>query len=196
MIRAFALALLLIASPALAERTVAQYSQACGLTGTSSSIVADVYSKSAATALLATVPNGSMTRVAGTSDCYVFAISSAAGIGYPIASDATEKHFLVKFRDDSANEVWDSVTVAGVAGATGEIPDKCKQETAFYANSPIPSRGLTQRLINEGLPSYIKIDVACDGDFTTPDASFFKVRYYDSTGRRFKEVPSSSAPNP
>lgn len=192
---AFALALAL-ASPALAERTVAQWLTACGLTGTPSSIVADVYNAAAAAALLATVPNGSFTRVSGTSDCYDFNLAAASGIAYPAASDATEKHYVVKFRDDQTNEVWSTATVAGVAGSTGDVPDRCEKPTFIYANSPIGARGLTQSLINEGFPSYTRVDVACDGDFATPDTTYYLIRYYDSTGRDYYTLPSSTVPNP
>jgi hypothetical protein len=196
-VRILALALLLgLTSPALADRTVAQYVTACGLTGTAGSIVADVYNASAAGSLVATLPNGSFTRVAGTSDCYTTNLAAAAGISYPTASDATEKHYLLKFRDDSANEVWASATVAGVAGATGEVPERCKKRTLFYANSPIPSRGITQGLINEGAPSYAKVDVACDGDFGTPDATYFEHFFYDSTRRAYLTQAAAAVPNP
>lgn len=195
--RALVLAFLLVAAPAFADRTATVYAEACGLTGTSSSVVADVYDKAAPTVLLATVPNGSMARVASTSDCYRFAISAASGISFPATGDATEKHYYVRFRDDAnAAGVFTSVTVAGVVGAIGDVPESCKKPTKVYASSPIPARGLTSTLINEGMPSYIKVEVACDRDFTTPDSVYYLVRTYDSSGRDFTEYPSLTVPNP
>jgi hypothetical protein len=195
--RALILALaLFVAAPANADRTVAQPLTACGLSGTTTSIVADIYNALAAATLLATVPNGSFTRVSGAGDCYEFNLAAASGIAYPAAADAAEKHYVVKFRDNQANEVWATASVSGVAGSSGDVPDRCEKPTFIYANSPIGARGLTQSLINEGFPSYTRVEVACDGDFATPDATYYLIRYYDSTGRDYYTLPSSTVPNP
>lgn len=188
--------ILALSASAFAERTAQQWVTTCGLTGTAGSIVADVYNAAAAGSLVATIPNGSFTRVAGTSDCYTANLAAASGISYPATNDATEKHYLVRARDDASNEVWVSATVVGTVGSIGDVPEACKKPTKVYATSPIPSRGITQTLINERRPSYVKVEVACDRDFASPDSTYYLHMYYDSTGRISYELPALVVPNP
>lgn len=188
------LALLVVASAAYAERPLSHYVQGCGLAGTPGSVVVDVYNAASPGSVLATLPNAVVTRI-GTSDCYQVNLTGASGVGYPASGDPNEKHYVVNFRDDASTSVWVSETVMGLPGAQA-IAGRCEKVTPVYASSPIPTRGITQAAINEGKPSYLRVDVACDLDFTTPDATYYETMIYDSSGRVSSRTPSPSPPAP
>lgn len=184
-----------MALPVVARaRTVDHYVKACGLDGTPSSVVADVYSDASPGSILATIPNGDVDRI-GTTDCYQANLSTTgAAINYPDAGEATEAHYTVVFRDDASNVVELSESVFGLAGV--ESYEACAQETPVYPTLAIPLRGITAQVIAQGKPSYFKVDIDCTGAFTSPPVTFYWVFHYDIDGRVSKKVPSSTPPSP
>lgn len=168
------------------------YVQAAGLIGSAGSVVVDVYDAAAPGALVATIPNGSVSRL-GTSDTYQVNLAVIAGIGYPAAGDPREKHYVLNFRDDASSSSWVSKTVLGLAGAHA-LSGRCERATPVYPDIPIPSRGVTQAVINAGKPSYVKIEVSAALDFETPDLTYYEVYRYDSSGRVLSRTPSTTIP--
>lgn len=67
-------------------------------------------------------------------------------------------------------------------------------QTVLYTATPIPSRGLTQAVINRGNPSYIKHEVKLDG--VAAVFTFYQVFYYDVAGRVDHTNRSLIVPNP
>lgn len=191
----FVLALLAAAATARAERVANHYVKACGLTGTPSSVVADVYVDSAPGSILATIPNGDVDRI-GTTDCYQADLATTgAAIGYPNDGDPTEKSYTVRFRDDATNVVSLTEVVAGIVGPDAKS-GRCERATPIYAASPIPERGITQQVIAQGKPSYMKIDVDCSGAFSAPPVTYYEVFRYDGSARVESRTPSATVPSP
>lgn len=183
-----------LALPVHADRTSDHYAKACGMTGTPSSVVVDVYNDASPGSILATIPNGQVSRF-GTTDCYeVNLATTTAAIGYPDDDDPTAKHYTLRFRDDASNVVSLSETVHGLVGV--DAYEMCARETPVYPTVSIPSRGITTQVIAQGKPSYFQIDVDCSGAFTSPPVTFYWIFHYDVAGRVSKRVPSSSPPSP
>lgn len=180
---------------ALAERPTAHFVQACGLAGSPASVVVDVYDAAAPGSILATIPNGEVTRI-GTTTCYqVNLATTAAAISYPASSSPVQKSYVLSFRDDAGGSVWTSETVLGLPGGLA-ISGRCEKATPVYAASPIPGRGMTQAVINAGKPSHMRIDVSCALNFGAPDATYYEVYSYDASGRLLARTPAASAPSP
>jgi len=181
--------------PALAERPTAHFVQACGLAGAPASVVVDVYDAAAPGSILATIPNGEVTRI-GTTTCYqVNLATTAAAISYPSSSSPVQKSYVLNFRDDASGSVWAAETVLGLPGGLA-ISGRCEKATPVYAASPIPTRGLTQAVINAGKPSYMRIDVSCALAFGSPDATYYEIYAYDASGRLLSRTPSATMPSP
>ena len=194
---ALALLSIWLAMPAHAERLESQYAKACGLTGTDSSVVVDVYDDTSATTptpILATIPNGSVKRM-GATDCYRINLATVGGISYPANGDPTEKHYTLVFRDDAANVVEVS---ENVGGTIGPHPPSfiCARETPVYPTISIPSRGITSTVIANGNPNYVKVDVDCTRLFAGAEWTFYYVLSYDGSGRVSARTPSLTVPSP
>lgn len=173
------LAILLLDASAWAERPKQHFAEACGLTGTPTSVVVDVYDLAAPGSLLATILNAEVARVA-TTDCYgVDLATTTATISYPAPSLPTEKHYLLAFRDDAGNEAF---AVEQVLGVVDDF-DACRRETAGYVTTPDLSRGITSQLIQQGVPSHWKIELDCTRQFTAPPVTYYWIFQYDPSGK-------------
>lgn len=175
-------------------RTLDHFVKACGMAGTPSSVVVDVYSDLSPGSVLATIPNSEVTQI-GTTSCFQANLATtAAAIGYPDASDPAEKHYTVVFRDDLLTEIYLTETVSGLAGS--EAYQMCARETPIYPTAPVPSRGITIQTIAQGKPSYFKVEIDCSGSFAAPPVVFYWTFDYDVDGRVSKKTPSASPPSP
>lgn len=189
------LALTLLAAPTRAERPASEVAKACGLTGTEASVVVDVYDDASPGALLDTIPNGDVSRV-GSTDCYQTDLAATgAAIGFPDGGDPLVQGYTLVFRDDAGNSVELTTQVHGLVGADAKS-GRCEKATPVYASTSVPERGITAQVIEQGKPSYLKIDVACDLDFDTPSATYYEVMRYDAEGRVESRTPSGSVPSP
>lgn len=178
-----------------AERGLSHISKACGLTGTDTSVVADVYADASPGLLLATIPNGDVTRI-GTTDCYqVDLATTGAAISYPGPEDATEKGYTLIFRDDATNYVEATELVLGVAGADAKS-GACEKVTPVYPTVSIPSRGITSQVIAQGKPNYMTVEVDCTLAFSAPPVTYYEVFAYDIQGRVEHRTPSATIPSP
>lgn len=182
---------------AQAERLEHQYAKACSLTGTSTSVVVDVYDDLSATTptpILATVPNANVKRM-GTTDCYRIDLAAVTGIGWPTKGDPTEKHYTLVFRDDAAGAIKTSESVGSTSGPH-PISFICAREVPVYATVPVPSRGITSTVIAKGNPSHVKVDVDCTLLFAGAEYTYYYVLSYDTSGRVAARTPSLTAPSP
>jgi hypothetical protein len=68
--------------------------------------------------------------------------------------------------------------------------------TYVYVTLPIPERGITRRVINEGGPSYITVAVSATLNFAAPDSTTYLVYRYDASGRVLSITPQLTVPNP
>jgi len=174
-------------------RTFSEVVAACDLSGTPSSVVADVYDALNPTSLLATIPNGEVKRAASTT-CYTVDLAATAqAISFPAASNPAEKIYLVIFRDDASNE---RRAVAAVVGYAGAQDRSCERETPIYSSTPIPERGLTLALINAGHLSYMKIDVDCARAWSPPARTYYLIPTYNANGTVASWTPSLTIPSP
>jgi hypothetical protein len=190
-----ALLLIALGSAASAERIGNYRAKACGLAGTPSSVVVDVYDDASPSSLLATIPNAQVTRI-GTLSCYfVDLATTTATISYPAAADGLGKDYTLVFRDDASNVVEVHAPVRGVVGPNAKDLS-CEKETPVYATVAIPERGLTAQVIEQGKPSYIKVEVDCTRAFTSPPVTYYKILQYNSFGRVESRTPSLTPPTP
>lgn len=191
-----ALLMVLVAGAASGERIGNYRAKACGITGTPSSVVVDVYHDAAPGSVLATIPNGQVTRI-GTLNCYMVDLATTtATITYPTAADGAGKDYTLVFRSDAAGQVVEvSAPVRGVVGPNAKDLS-CEKETPVYSTVPIPDRGLTAQTIEQGKPSYIKVEVDCTRAFTSSPVIYYKVLEYNSLGRVESRTPSLSVPSP
>lgn len=189
------LLLVTAAAQSSAERIGNYRAKACGLTGTPSSVVVDVYHDAAPGSILATIPNAQVTRV-GTLSCYfVDLATTTAAISYPTAVDGAGKDYTLVFRDDASNQVEVNAPVRGVVGPNAKDLS-CERETPVYATVAIPERGITAQTIEQGKPSYIKVEVDCTRAFTSSPVTYYKVLKYNSLGRVESRTPSLTIPSP
>lgn len=120
--------------------------------------------------------------------------------GYP--TDCSFLTYLVVFSPDGkdCSETGDPAGcashVATVGGSGCNYADTCEDSIPVYPTAIVPSRGITQRVINAGKPSYITIKVACDRDFANPDYTYYWVFEYDSAGRTSRRYASPTVPSP
>lgn len=70
----------------------------------------------------------------------------------------------------------------------------CLQFQTTYATEP-NARGVTQGMLN-GAPvvDYTRVDVACDGDFNSPDVTFYLVVTYGANARQSTSVRADAPP--
>jgi len=68
------------------------------------------------------------------------------------------------------------------------------EQTVVYPTAAIPSRGITQTVINRGNPSYIKHDVKIDEASIV--FTWYQVFYYDASARVEETRRSLTVPNP
>ena len=68
----------------------------------------------------------------------------------------------------------------------------------MYATAVIPSRGITQALINAGKVSYMKVEVDCSQAFSGGSIvkTYYRVFFYDTVGRVIDAKPQNTVPNP
>lgn len=197
--RAALLALLLAAaaSPAgAAERFGSHFAKACGLTGTATSVVADVYDDTSAvdpTPILATIANSDIIRM-GSTDCYrVDLATTSAPISYPGPGDPTERHYTIVFRDDAANVIKTTESVAGLVGPK-HLSLRCMRETPIYATVVDLTRGISSDLVAGGVVSHIRVEHDCSLVFSSPDFTFYYVLAYDAQKRLASRTPSTTEP--
>lgn len=169
--------------------------KAGGFTGTPSSVVIDVYDDEAPAVLLATIPNANITRVAAT-DVYVCNLKTITpNIGLPEDGSLTEKFYTLIWRDDTGVKIIGDYAARGFLwapdGSSREI-----RETPIYPSATVPSRGITQNVIDAGKPSYMKVELAPDLDFATPTLTYYLIFAYDSDGRVASRTPSLTPPSP
>jgi hypothetical protein len=196
-VRALLLVLVLLAAPlgAAGERIANYRAKACGLTGTPSSVVVDVYVDTAPGSILATIPNAQVTRI-GTLSCYMVDLATTtAPISYPTSADGLGKDYTLVFRDDAAHVVEVHAPVRGLVGPNAKDLS-CEKETPVYASVPIPVLGITAQTIEQGKPWYIRVEVDCTRAFTSPPVTYYKVLKYNSLGRVESRTPSLTPPTP
>jgi len=69
------------------------------------------------------------------------------------------------------------------------------EPTVVYTATPIPSRGITQSVINRGNPSYLKHEIKLDSGGAAV-FTFYQVFYYDASGRVERTERSLTVPVP
>lgn len=188
-----ALGLLLAVSALASNRAPDYFIKACGMTGTPSSVVVDVYDDANPGVLLATIPNVDVSP-AGPTGCYLANLATtSATIGFPSAGSGDQKNYTLHWRDDAASSVLATETAFGLA-AVGGVSGFCEEPTFVYPIAPNLARGITQQVINGGGVDYAIIRVSCSRDFATPDFTYYEIYSYDTTARVSKRTPSITAP--
>ncbi len=169
--------------------------RAGGFSGTPASIVIDVYDEANPGTLLATIPNGDISQI-GSEDIWICDLRAITpNIGLPEDGAVEQKSFTFIWRDDAGTRLSHAHEVHGV-DARLEVSRRYRRETPIYPSTTVPLRGITQNVIDAGLPSYVKVEVAADLDFATPPATYYDVYTYDSSGRIATRTPALTPPSP
>lgn len=174
-----------------------QHIASASMTGTPASVTVDVYDASNPTAKLATIPNSDVKRV-GTETTYTVDLrnnSVVSSLGLPADGSHEMKDFVLIWKDDVTSF---AVAERVLGTASRESLDRTyRKETPIYATAPVPTRGITQAVINDGKPSYIKVELSPNvDDFSSPAETYYEVFKYDSLGRVESKTPATAAPNP
>jgi hypothetical protein len=189
--------LLLLAScePAYADRPTDWYVKACSILGTPSSVTVDVYDDDAPGSVLATILNADVNRY-GTTDCYQVNLrTTSAAISFPPVGSAADTSYTLMWKDDAFSDIVTNEVVVGYPGAH-RMDESCEEEHAEYSAVAIPSRGLTASMIAAGRPSYFTVKISCSKNFAAPDFTYYKIMYYDGSGRVDYRTPSDTPPSP
>lgn len=165
-----------------------------GLAGTPASVVCDVYDAESPGAVLATIPNSDIDQV-GSSDIFACNLKLiSVDIGLPEDGELVERLYILVFRDDVPIKVSQLYSATGLG--TGEAGAAGTRETPIYPSTTVFSRGITQNVIDAGKPSYIKVEIAPDGNFAAPARTFYWVFAYDEQGRVASKTYSDIPPSP
>ena len=171
-----------------------QIIDAAGLFGTPASVQIEVYDEESPGALLATIPNVNIQQIAAT-DAYVCNLKTITpNIGLPEDGSATERRYMFVWKDNSLARIPSSYRASGLAA--DQDARRWRRETPIYPSTTVPSRGITQNVIDAGKPSYIKVETAPDLDFASAPDLWYEVFVYDVQGRVASRTPSLTPPSP
>ncbi len=181
--------------PAYADRPSAWHAKACGLIGTPTSVTVDVYADSSPGSILDTILNADVVRV-GTTDCYDVNLSTtSAVINFPAIGTAADTSYTLNWHDDAGANMFTTEVIVGYPGAH-RADESCEEEHAEYSAVAIPGRGLTAALIAQGRPSYFTVLISCSKNFGAPETTYYKIMFYDGSGRVDHRTPSDTPPSP
>lgn len=169
--------------------------KAQGLLGTPSSVVIDVYDDENPGVLLATIPNANIQRIGATATYVCNLKTITPNISLPEDGSTAEKFYTLIWKDSTGIEIVGDYAARGAFGAA-DGSGKDVKETPIYPSTTVPSRGITQNVIDAGKPSYVKVEVAPDLDFATPASTYYRIFHYDAEGRVSSVIPSLSPPSP
>lgn len=163
-------------------------------TTTPAAVVVDVQDVAVGTQIGNNVAATRGTLDSANADYWCVDLDTVSGF----APDCDPKAYAVRFVPDAANcaagqspQLCPELTVAsGGAACWASGTD----QTVVYTATPIPSRGITQAVINRGNPSYIRHEVKIDDGVT--DFTFYQVYYYDTAGRVDHTTRTLVVPNP
>jgi hypothetical protein len=175
-------------------RATVQFTKACGLTGTDTSVTIAVYDDAAPGSLMTTITNADIDQI-GTEDCYQTDLAATiAAIAYPVAADGTYQGWTLIWTDDVVNTVMTEEFSRSITGAAA-LSGGCEKVTPVYPTISIPSRGITPQVIAAGKPNYMTVEGDCSRVFSS-STTYYEVFAYDGSGRVESRTPSATIPSP